>query len=179
MLGTCQEVFLQHVIYFYIKVVLYRVLLMDLGNISIVWPKVAWPDLSSTQGIIAFSISICSAKVSWSGIVHKLKWLCYLTRPTEILRWKLAVHIHVDMSSQVVSTWKTYISLYGVVNVGTFTERDDALCGRKVWPCAHVTLIKAIFSWPCSGRLTSSFLNRLSLFHITLAWGTSRELSLI
>ena len=43
---------------------------MDLGDISFAWPKVAWPDLSS---IIAFSISTCSAEVSQSGIVYRLK----------------------------------------------------------------------------------------------------------
>ena len=32
LLGTCQEISLHYVIYFYIKVVLYCVLLMDLGN---------------------------------------------------------------------------------------------------------------------------------------------------
>ena len=56
LLGTWQEVFLQHVIYFYIKVVLYRVLLIDLGNISIVWPKVAWPDTSPPHKALLLSV---------------------------------------------------------------------------------------------------------------------------
>ena len=69
LLGTCKEIFLHHVIYFYLKVVLYHLLIMDLGDISFTWPKVAWPVLSS---IIAFSISTCSAEVGRSSIVHRL-----------------------------------------------------------------------------------------------------------
>ena len=33
---------------------------MDLGDISIMWPKVVWPDIFTAQDIIAFSISTCS-----------------------------------------------------------------------------------------------------------------------
>ena len=56
LLGTWQEVFLQHVTYFYIKVVLYHVLLIDLGNISIVWPKAAWPDTSPPHKALLLSV---------------------------------------------------------------------------------------------------------------------------
>ena len=41
LLGTCQEISLHHVIYFYITVVLYRMLLLDLGDISV---SIAWLD---------------------------------------------------------------------------------------------------------------------------------------
>ena len=40
------KISLNHAIYFYIKVVLYHVLLL---NLSIVWPKVVRPNLSSTH----------------------------------------------------------------------------------------------------------------------------------
>ena len=35
---------------------------MNLGDISLMWPKVTWPDFSSLQGIIAFNISISAEK---------------------------------------------------------------------------------------------------------------------
>ena len=69
--------------------------------------------------------------------------------------------------------------LYGIVNTGIYTERNNALHGRNVWPHAHVRLIKAIFSWSCSGRLISSLPNRMSLYHITLVCNPAREPSLI
>ena len=49
---------------------------MDLVDISLAWSKMIWPDFSSAQGIIAFSINI-SAKESLVYIVphmiHRLK----------------------------------------------------------------------------------------------------------
>lgn len=57
-------------------------LLINLGSISVVWPKVVWPDLYSVQGIITFSVR---TSAEGSGTVHILKWFCYQTLPIEIL----------------------------------------------------------------------------------------------
>ena len=161
---------------FYIKVVLYHVMIMDLNDISFAWLKVAWSDLSS---IIAFSMSTCSTEVGQSGIVHRLKWFCCPTCP---LGRKLTVHVTLATYWYLVTShlyMDNIYLLYGIINTGIYTERNNALHGRKVWPHAHVRLIKVIFSWSCSGRLISSLPNRMALYHVILACNPAKEPSLI
>ena len=59
------------------------------NGVSLTWPKVAQPDLSSALGIIAFSIVAPVQKRIWYGSQGKM--VCYSTCPTEILGRQLAV----------------------------------------------------------------------------------------
>ena len=64
---------------------------MDLGGVILAWPKMAWPDLSSAQGIIAFSIVVPVQKRVWYS--SQAKMVCCSTCPTEILGRQLAVRL--------------------------------------------------------------------------------------
>ena len=67
-LGTCQK-YLYTISFIFTWRWYYTVLvlLLDLCNINIVWPKVAWPDLFFARGITAFSISAWSGPVWYSS----------------------------------------------------------------------------------------------------------------